>query len=384
VPTIAGNSIRELAPAFLRLGLTAFGGPAAHIAMMEEEFVRRRQWVSHEEFLDMIGASSLIPGPSSTEVAIHIGHRRAGWRGLIVAGVCFILPAMLIVMVFAWAYARFGKIPQVQDAMYGVKPVIIAIVVQALWRLARAAVKNYLLAIIGCIGIAAAMGHVNLVIVLIAAGVAAILGTFAFRDAAAGTLVVIPSGLKMILASTAAPVVSASATPSALFVVFLKLGAVIFGSGYVLLAFLQTDLVDRLHWLTQTQLLDAVAVGQVTPGPVFTTATFIGYLLNGPGGAFAATVGIFLPGFILVAASRPLLPHIRQSRIAGAFLDGVNVGAVALMIMVTWQLGHAAFVDLATASIGVMSAVILIRFRVNSGWLVLAGAATGVIVSQWL
>ena len=384
MPTIAGNSIRELAPAFLRLGLTAFGGPAAHIAMMEEEFVRRRRWVSHEEFLDVIGASSLIPGPSSTEVAIHIGHQRAGWRGLIVAGVCFILPAMLIVMVFAWAYARFGKIPQVQSAMYGVKPVIIAIVVQALWRLARTAVKNYLLAIIGCIGLAAAMGHVNLVIVLIAAGVAAVLGTFASRDAAAGTAVVIPSGLKMIFASTAAPAMSASATPSALFVVFLKLGAVIFGSGYVLLAFLQTDLVDRLHWLTQTQLLDAVAVGQVTPGPVFTTATFIGYLLNGAGGAFAATVGIFLPGFILVAASRPLLPHIRRSRIAGAFLDGVNVAAVALMIMVTWQLGHAAFVDFTTAGIGVMSAVILIRFRVNSGWLVLAGAAIGVIVSHWL
>jgi chromate transporter len=188
----------------------------------------------------------------------------------------------------------------------------------------------------------------------------------------------------MIVASTATPAMSASATPSALFVVFLKLGAVIFGSGYVLLAFLQTDLVDRLHWLTQTQLLDAVAVGQVTPGPVFTTATFIGYLLNGAGGALAATVGIFLPGFILVAASRPLLPYIRRSRIAGAFLDGVNVGAVALMIMVTWQLGHAAFVDFATVCIGVISAVVLLRFRANSGWLVLAGALAGVVVSHWL
>jgi chromate transporter len=377
------NSIRDLAPPFLRLGLTAFGGPAAHIAMMEEEFVRRRQWVSREEFLDMLGASNLVPGPSSTEMAIHIGHRRSGWRGLIVAGVCFILPAMLIVTACAWVYAKFGSMPRVQSVMYGVKPVIIAVILQALWGLARTAVKSGFLAAVGLIAAVLAIAGGNLLAILLAAGVVATLRALINQRLASEGLAVVPSAMKSVLFTPAVGSV-ASASLSGLFLVFLKFGAIIFGSGYVLLAFLQTDLVDRLHWLNQTQLLDAVAVGQVTPGPVFTTATFIGYLLGGVGGAIVATVGIFLPGFLFVAASRPLIPRIRSSKVAGAFLDGVNVGAVALMIAVTWQLGRAAVVDFITAGIGAVSAFVLIRFRLNSAWLVLAGGSVGLIASRWL
>ncbi len=377
-PTLC-NSIRDLAPPFLRLGLTAFGGPAAHIAMMQEEFVRRRQWVSREEFLDMLGASNLVPGPSSTEMAIHIGHQRSGWQGLVVAGVCFILPAMLIVMACAWAYAKFGSMPRVQSVMYGIKPVIIAVILQALWGLARTAVKSGFLAVVGLIAAVLAVAGGNLLAILLAAGVVATLHGLTARRLASGSLAVIPSATKSMLFS--APAV-ASASFSGLFLIFLKFGAVIFGSGYVLLAFLQTDLVDRLHWLNQTQLLDAVAVGQVTPGPVFTTATFIGYLLGGVGGAIVATIAIFLPGFLFVAASRPLIPRIRRSKAAGAFLDGVNVGAVALMIAVTWQLGRAAVVDLLTAGIGVASAFVLIRFRFNSAWLILAGGLIGLFASR--
>jgi chromate transporter len=383
VPSALRNSIRDLAPPFLRLGLTAFGGPAAHIAMMEEEFVRRRQWVSREEFLDMLGASNLVPGPSSTEMAIHIGHRRSGWRGLVVAGVCFILPAMLIVMACAWVYAKFGSMPRVQSVMYGVKPVIIAVILQALWGLARTAVKSGFLAVAGLIAAVLAVAGGNLLAILLAAGVVAMLHALTARRLASGTLAVIPSATKSMLFSAPAVGAAASASLSGLFLVFLKFGAIIFGSGYVLLAFLQTDLVDRLHWLNQTQLLDAVAVGQVTPGPVFTTATFIGFLLGGVGGALVATVGIFLPGFLFVAASRPLIPRIRRSKVAGAFLDGVNVGAVALMIAVTWQLGRAAVVDYITAGMGVVSAFVLICFRLNSAWLVLAGGLVGLIASHW-
>jgi chromate transporter len=383
VPTASRNSLRELVPPFLRLGLTAFGGPAAHIAMMEEEFVRRRQWISHDQFLDMLGASNLVPGPSSTEVAIHIGHHRAGWRGLIAAGTCFIIPSMLIVMAFAFAYAKFGSFPEVQNVMRGIKPIIIAVILQALWRLAGTAVKDVFFAIIGLIATALALTGVNLLLILLAAGIATMLRALSSHRSAVSAMVTITLATRSMAPSTLAIGGKVPASLSAVFLVFLKFGAVIFGSGYVLLAFLQSDLVGRLHWLTQAQLLDAVAVGQFTPGPVFTTATFIGYLLGGVGGAVAATVGIFLPGFLLVAASRPLIPRIRRSEVAGAFLDGINIGAVALMFAVTWQLGRAALVDAATVGIGVISAFALVRFRVNSAWLILAGAAVGEIASRW-
>lgn len=375
----SGSALRQIALSFLRLGTTAFGGPAAHIAMMEEEFVRRRGWVSHADFLDMLGASNLVPGPSSTEMAIHIGHQRGGARGLIVAGVCFILPAMLIVMACAWAYATFGSFPQVQSILYGVKPVIIAVVLQALWGLGRTAIKNSFLIVVGLLATAAAIAGGNILAILLAAGLVTVGRAWIKEHRLASNLSALPMPAKVFMAS--APVLAAAMRIklSALFVVFLKFGAVIFGSGYVLLAFLQADLVDRLHWLTQAQLLDAVAVGQITPGPVFTTATFIGYLLGGLRGAVVATTGIFLPGFLFVAASRPLIPRIRRSKIAGAFLDGVNVGAVALMIAVTWQLSRAALVDLPTGAIAAVSAAALIYFRINSIWLIFAGSLIGLI-----
>jgi len=379
----SGSHLKEISLTFLRLGTIAFGGPAAHIAMMEDEFVRRRRWVSHADFLDMLGASSLIPGPSSTEMAIHIGHQRGGWKGLIVGGVSFILPAMLIVMACAWAYAAFGALPRIQHVLYGIKPVVIAIVLQALWRLARVAVKGRFLAAVALLATIAALIGGNVLAILLIAGLGTMLLAWSnprFTFANVAPLLTV----KWWLAPTAAMAGAVPIGLGGLFIVFLKFGAVIFGSGYVLLAFLQADLVNRLHWLTQAQLLDAVAVGQVTPGPVFTTATFIGYLLGGIPGALVATLGIFLPGFILVAASRPLIPRIRDSKIAGAFLDGVNVGAVGLMIAVTWQLGRAAIVDSLTAGIAAVSALLLIYLQINSVWLIFVGGPIGLIAKQWL
>ncbi len=378
----AGSQLKQLALSFLRLGTIAFGGPAAHIAMMEEEFVRRRGWVSRADFLDMLGASNLIPGPSSTEMAIHIGHQRAGWRGLIVAGTSFVLPAMLIVMVCAWAYAAFGALPRIQRVLYGIKPVIIAIVLQALWRLARTAVKDMFLAAIALIATVAALAGGNVLVVLLVAGLVATLQAWSRERLACANLG--PLSIQSLAATTAAASAAVPIGLGGLFLLFLKFGAVIFGSGYVLLVFLQADLVNRLHWLSQAQLLDAVAVGQVTPGPVFTTATFIGYLLGGVTGALVATVAIFLPGFLLVAASRPLIPHIRGSKIAGAFLDGVNVAAVGLMIAVTWQLSRAAVVDSLSASVAALTALLLIYFRINSVWLIVAGGFVGITAGWWL
>jgi len=380
----SGAALKQIALSFLRLGITAFGGPAAHIAMMEEEFVRRRGWVSHADFLDMLGASNLVPGPSSTEMAIHIGHQRAGWRGLVVAGVCFILPAMLIVMVCAWAYVAFGSLPQVQSVLYGIKPVIIAVVLQALWGLGRTAIKNSFLFAVGLLATAAAIAGGNVLAILLAAGLVTVFQAWIKDRRLSGSLLTLPILAKSSMAATSVLAAVVPISLSVLFLIFLKFGAVIFGSGYVLLAFLQADLVDRLHWLTQAQLLDAVAVGQVTPGPVFTTATFIGYLLGGVRGAVVATAGIFLPGFLFVAASRPLIPRIRHSKIAAAFLDGVNVGAVALMIAVTWQLSRAALVDFPTGAIAALSAVVLIYFRINSAWLIFAGGLFGLVATRWL
>jgi chromate transporter len=380
------HALWQLASLFLKLGTTAFGGPAAHIAMMEEEVVRRRKWLTHEEFLDLLGATNLIPGPNSTEMAIHIGHRRAGWLGLIVAGVCFILPAMLIVTAIAWAYVRFGKLPEANALLYGVKPVIIAVVVQALWNLGKSAVKTKLLAVAGLIAAAASFLGVNELIVLFGVGFALLAIRAGKKNpppAASGFAPLfanLPANSATVVAATSAAV----AVPFSLnlmFFFFLKVGAVLFGSGYVLLAFLRADLVERWHWLTESQLLDAIAVGQFTPGPVFTTATFIGYLLSGPVGALVATVGIFLPAFVFVALSAPLIPRLRASPLTGAFLDGVNVASLALMAVVTWQLGAAALVDWLTLALAAIAAVVLIRWRVNSAWLVLGGAGFGLLKS---
>jgi chromate transporter len=382
-------ALGELAVLFLKLGTIAFGGPAAHIAMMEDEVVHRRRWLTHEHFLDMLGTTNLIPGPNSTEMAIHIGWQRAGLRGLLVAGSCFILPAMIIVSVIAWAYVRFGQLPAATAVLYGVKPVVIAIVVQALWRLGRVAVKTKLLAAIGILAATANLLGMNELIVLFgaAAVVAAIRAAARGRAGRSLTLpaLAVPMPMATVAVGAAATATTAAAAGSVsllpLFLVFLKIGSVLFGSGYVLLAFLRADFVQHLHWLTEAQLLDATAVGQVTPGPVFTTATFIGYLLAGPRGALVATLGIFLPAFVFVAASAPLIPRLRRSPTAGAVLDGLNVASLALMAVVTWQLGRAAVVDWPTLALAAASAVLLIRYRVNATWLVLGGGVLGAVAA---
>ena len=379
------GALRQLTLLFLKLGVTAFGGPVAHIAMMEDEVVRRRQWLTRDEFLDLLGATNLIPGPNSTELAIHIGHRRAGWPGLVVAGTCFILPAALIVTAIAWAYVEFGKLPGAQGLLYGIKPVIIAIVLQALWRLAHSALKSRFLAAMGVVAAAASFLGVNELVILFAGGllIAVIQSGLRLKPPAGVARLLAAAPLVPLPLAAAAPVVAAPFGLWPMFLFFLKIGSVLFGSGYVLLAFLRADLVDRWHWLTEAQLLDAIAVGQFTPGPVFTTATFIGYVLAGLPGAGIATIGIFLPAFVFVALSGPLVPRIRRSKFAGAFLDGVNVASLALMAVVTWQLGRVALSDWLTVVLAVASAALLLRYRVNSVWLVLGGAIVGWATTLW-
>jgi chromate transporter len=373
---VPATPLAEIATLFLKLGSTAFGGPAAHIAMMDAEVVAHRRWLTRAQFLDYVGAVNLIPGPNSTELAIHIGHARAGWPGLIVAGVCFILPAFLIVFAIAWVYVRYGSLPDAAALLYGVKPVVVAVVVQALWGLGRAAVKSSRLAVLGGVAAVAAAAGVHELVVLAASGlIAATAGVLTRARAIVVALAAPAMAGATVSAAASAPAAAAGLWP--LFLVFAKAGAVLLGSGYVLLAFLRADLVQRLGWLTEAQLIDAIAVGQVTPGPVFTTATFIGYVLGGPAGAVVATAGIFLPAFVFVAISGPLVPRIRRSPVAGAVLDGVTVASLALMAVVTWQLGQAALVDLPTWLIAVASLCALVWRRVNSTWLIAAGAAAG-------
>ena len=371
-------ALREVVGLFLKLGLVGFGGPAAHIAMMREEVVRRRRWVSDERFLDLLGMTNLIPGPNSTEMAIHLGYVRAGWPGLLLGGACFIVPAMLMVGALAWAYVRFGARPEITWLLYGIKPVVIAIVVQAIWGLARTAVKGPGLAAVGVAVLGLALLGVNELVLL-------------FGGAVAGALVVGGRRATALLAVSVAPALAAAGpalaqaavggapTLGTLFFTFLKIGAVLYGSGYVLMAFLRNDFVHRLGWLSDQQLLDAVSIGQVTPGPVFTTATFIGYLVAGFPGAGLATLAIFLPSFVFVALSHPLIPRIRSSPRTAALLDGVNVAALGLMAAVTLQLAHAAVVDWLTALLAVTAAVLLIRLGIGSVWVILAGAILGAV-----
>lgn len=374
------GSLGEVALLFFKLGCIAFGGPAAHIAMMRDEVVRRRRWLSDAEFLDLLGATNLIPGPNSTEMAIHLGYLRAGWRGLIVGGSLFILPAMLLVLALSWAYVRFGSTPQAVWLLYGIKPVIIAVVVQALWGLLRTAVKTRLLALVGLVVLGLYLVGFNEIALLFSAGTFVMLVENAQRWRQGQKAI---TGLLPLGAFTApglAQVGAAAAVPfslGTLFLTFLKIGAVLYGSGYVLLAFLRNDFVERLGWLTNQQLLDAVAIGQFTPGPVFTTATFIGYVTGGVAGAVLATIGIFLPGFVFVAAVHPLVPRLRRSPWMSGLLDGVNVAALGLMAGVTWELGRAALVDGLTVALAVVAALLLIRFAVNSAWLVIGGGVVG-------
>jgi chromate transporter len=373
--------LREIAALFLKLGTIGFGGPAAHIALMRDEVVSRRGWVSDERFLDLLGAANLIPGPNSTELAIHLGYIRGGWRGLLVAGSLFILPAMLIVMSFAWAYVEYGTTPGMTWLLYGVKPVIIAVVLQALWGLSRSAVKGALHAAVATAVVALYLLGFNEIAILFGGGLLVML----IRNGRRIRFERVPAVLLAPLASAITPALAGANNEKTsfslltLFLTFLKIGAVLYGSGYVLLAFLRNDFVVRLGWLTNQQLLDAVAVGQVTPGPVFTTATFIGYVLDGVPGAIVATVAIFLPSFCFVAASAPLVPRLRRSPWMASFLDGVNVAALGLMAAVTWTLGKNAIVDVPTAVLGVVAAVLLIRFRVNSAWVVIGGGLLGIL-----
>jgi chromate transporter len=374
------GSLSEVARLFLRMGFTAFGGPAAHIAMFHDEVVKRRKWITDQHFLDMLGATNLIPGPNSTEMSMHIGYVRAGWLGLIVGGMSFILPAAVIVGLLAWLYAEYGTTPAAGFLLYGIKPVVIAVILQAIWNLGQKAFKTPLLLAVGIAVFVLYLLGINEILLLFG-GALFVLIVQNLERLRAGTTTMLAFFPGSLLLQR---VVDQSLVPisiSELFLTFLKIGSVLYGSGYVLLAFLRTDFVERLGWLTDQQLLDAVAIGQFTPGPVFTTATFIGYLTAGWAGAVVATIGIFLPGFIFVAISNPLIPRIRQSPLLSALLDGVNVAAIGLMAAVTVELAQSALVDPLTIVLAVAAAVLLVRYKVNSTWLIIGGAAVGLLSS---
>ncbi|HEX4205939.1 MAG TPA: chromate efflux transporter [Ktedonobacteraceae bacterium] len=383
--------LAEVIGLFLRLGFTAFGGPAAHIALMRTEVVERRRWVSSARFVDLMGITNLIPGPSSTELAIYLGYLRAGWLGLLVAGICFIGPAMLIVLALAWAYVTYGALPQIDWLFYGIQPVVVAIIAQAIWNLGRTIFKGPLAVGLAFLVLVCYFLGVNVLILLF--GGAALYGvlrlfishrskkTSVTSFAAPLLLADLRASLEPLIAKIGAGAVVATAPISLglVFLTFLKLGSVVYGSGYTLLAFLRTDLVQNLHWLTDKQLLDAVSIGQFTPGPVFTTATFIGYVIGGWPAALLATLAMFLPSFVLIALIHPVASRLRQAAWTGTLLDGVNAASLALMTGVLIQLGQHALTDVLTWVIALLAFVILLRFKLNSVWLILAGAVIGVL-----
>lgn len=377
---ITPGTLGEVARLFLRMGFTAFGGPAAHIAMFRDEVVTRRKWITDQHFLDLLGAVNLIPGPNSTEMAIHIGFLRAGWRGLFTAGLCFILPAMAIVLILAVLYTQYGTTPAANWLLYGIKPVIIAVILQAIYGLLGSAVKNRLLGAVGVIAFLFYLLGVNELVLMFGLGLLVMLIVNIERlrtpTGSAVKAFALPLIPVVTQAAAAAPVPFSLLT---LFLTFLKIGAVLYGGGYVLLAFVRSDFVEGLGWLTNQQLLDAVAIGQFTPGPLFTTATFIGYLLGGFPGAVLATAGIFLPSFILVGITNSFIPKMRQSQWLSALLDGVNVAALGLMAGVTFDLGRAALIDGLTVVLALVAGVLLIRFKINSTWLILGGGIIGLI-----
>jgi len=375
------NVLRELALLGLKLGATAFGGPAAHISMLHHEVVGRRQWLTDQEFLDLLGATNLIPGPNSTEMVLHVGHKRGGWRGLLVAGGCFIAPAFGIVLILAWLYVQYGTTPSMEGLLWGIKPVVYAIILQAVWKLGKKAISAWILALVGMLVLVGFALGFNEIFLLIGAGLFVALWKrgFSKRDVKKAFLIV-PLALKPSLSWNGfiwVPLASAPVSFLGLFLVFLKVGAVLYGSGYVLIAFLQADLVEGLRWISQQQLLDAVAVGQVTPGPLFTTATFIGYVIAGIPGAILATVGIFMPAFVFVAISGPLIPKIRKSVWAGNMLDGVNAASVGLMLAVLWPLGSAVWIDIPSILLLSLTLILLWRTRIPSVWLIGGSALFG-------
>lgn len=369
----AHGSAWEVFWLFLRLGFTSFGGPAAHIAIMQNELVQRRKWLDDQKFLDLLGITNLIPGPNSTEMAIHIGLLRAGWPGLIAGGAGFILPAMLIVLLLAWAYVQYGSTPEAGWLLYGIKPVVIAVVAQALWLLGRKALRSWLLAAVAVLVVVGYFLGVNEIALLFGGALLVMLLKTGFRGKTAAMAVAFVPWASLTLAN-AVPF-----SYSTLFLSFFKIGTILYGSGYVLLAFVRSEFVERLAWMTEQQLLDAIAIGQFTPGPFFTTATFIGYFVGGYPGALLATLGIFLPSFFFVAISQRALARYQNAPAVRSLLDGVNAAALGLMAAVAWQLGRASIIDPLTAAISLVSLLALIRFKVNSTWLILAGALAGLL-----
>lgn len=370
--------LREVALLFLKLGAFSFGGPAVYIALMHREMVQRRHWVDEQRFLDLVGATNLIPGPNATEMAIHLGLIRAGWRGLIIGGTLFILPGMAATMLVAWAYVTYGSIPEVGWVLYGVKPVVIAIVIEALWSLGRKAVKGPSTAVVG-IGVVVLYLLGFNEIALLFSGAALILLVYCMRHFLTRVLpsvAPIPVLFQLPLFVSSPGVIPFTWTR--LFLSFLKIGSVLFGSGYVLLAFLKSEFVERLGWLTNQQVLDAIVAGQITPGPVFSSAAFVGYLVGGWSSALLATLGIFLPSFLFVGLLSQILPFVRKSPWAGVFLDGLNIASLGLMVGVTLQLGQAALVDVFTIVLSLAALVVVFRFKINSIWIILGSAVLGV------
>lgn len=371
---VSWREVARVTGLFLRIGATAFGGPAVHVAMMRHELIARRSWISEQHFLDLLGATNLIPGPNSSEMAMHVGQVRAGWRGLLGAGIAFVLPGMLITLALAWGYVQFGTTPAAGWLLYGIKPVIIPLILLALWGLGTKAAHDRLTAAVGLAAAALYFLGVNFVLILVLGGLIVLLarGTFRWRA-------LLPLPLPGLALGSSA--LSSAAGPGllALAWAFFKIGALLYGSGYVLFAFMQAELVERHGWLTRQALIDAIAFGQMTPGPLSTATTFAGYLIAGVPGALLATAAFYLPAFIVVALSNPLIPRIRASTWAGSLLDGVNVAALGLMAAVTWELARAAYVDLYTLVLGAIAALLLARLKLNSALLVLIGAAAGLL-----
>lgn len=397
MPPKSATPLREVLAYFLRLGFIAFGGPAAHIAIMRRDLVQQRKWTNDQDFVDMLGVTNLIPGPNSTELTMHLGAERAGYRGLWLAGLAFILPAVLIVTALAWAYVRYGDTPAGEGIILGITPFILAVIIQAIWGLRTAAFKGIETFVVGLAVIALSLAGVGEVPLIFGAGIFLLLFSMGLRLATGGDR----SALGPIKGRRGgitrrrwafAPVIPGGApwaglfatTPAGyslleLFLVFLKIGAVLYGSGYVLVSFMETEFITNREWLTNQQLIDAVAAGQFTPGPVFSTAAFAGYVIDGVPGALAASAGIFLPSFVFVTLTHPLVPRLRRSRWAAPFLDGVNVAALALMIVVTFRLAGEVLDGWYPIALFFIGAAVLIRFNPNSAWLVLAGIGAGLL-----
>jgi chromate transporter len=374
-PSMGRGGIREVASFFPKLGLLAFGGVAGHVAMMRRELVDRRKWISEQDFLDLFGIMNLIPGPSSTEMVIALGYWRAGWPALILAGALFILPAMLMVLALSWAYVRYGTLPAAQWILYGINPMVIAIIADALWSLGRTALRSAMLALMAGAALVLYFRGVSIVVILAGTAALTILAAYWKTKSEKPASGIFPAFLASAGAGATAAAIPFSMTR--LFLTFLKIGAVSYGGGYVLLAFLRADFVAHLYWLTDKQLLDSIAAGQITPGPVFASATFVGYLTGGLKGALLATLGMFLPSFIYIAIIFPFIPKLKGSKGARIFLDGINAVTVGLMAAVSWQLARGAILDVFTGVEALTGLLILRRFQINSAWLILAGLIAG-------